>query len=283
MKKSLFYSKRGFFIFIFLIVVYGNERSQKQKEKTKMQLTVLGYWGGYPTKNEGTSSYLLESEDFHLLIDAGSASLISLENHLDPLKLDAVILSHYHADHIADIGVLQFTRQLKRMDNDERRAPILPIYGHQEDQENFNRLTLERVTEGVGYEENEKLTIGPFEIDFMRTLHPVPCFALRITEVNSGKVVVFTADSGYLPEFIPFSEKADVLLADTNLFEGMENHRIHMTSIEVARIAREAQVNQLILTHLPQEGDLELLKAQAVNEALETKVTLAKKDLVITI
>ncbi|MEG0781710.1 MBL fold metallo-hydrolase, partial [Carnobacterium sp.] len=75
-----------------------------------MKLTILGYWGGYPINNEGTSSYLVESEGYHLLIDAGSASLISLENHLDPLELDAVILSHYHHDHVADIGVLQFMR-----------------------------------------------------------------------------------------------------------------------------------------------------------------------------
>ncbi|MCA9767039.1 MAG: MBL fold metallo-hydrolase [Carnobacterium sp.] len=248
-----------------------------------MQLTILGYWGGYPTKNEGTSSYLLESDNFHLLIDAGSASLIALEKHLDPLELDALLLTHYHADHIADVGVLQYTRQLKRLDDNETRASILPIYGHQEDLDNFNRLTVDRVTKGVSYSECEELTIGPFQLTFMKTLHPVPCYAMRIVEVKTGKVFIFTADSGYLPQFIPFSQDADVLLADTNLFEGMENHRIHMTSIEVARIAREAKVPKLILTHLPQHGDLDLLKAQAVNESPDTEVLLAKKDLVIHI
>lgn len=77
-----------------------------------MKLTVLGCLGAYPYKGEGTSSYLLESEGFHLLIDAGSTTLVRLENYLDPLKLDAVILSHYHHDHIADLGVLQYYRQL---------------------------------------------------------------------------------------------------------------------------------------------------------------------------
>lgn len=248
-----------------------------------MQLTILGYWGGYPTKNAGTSSYLLESDGFHLLIDAGSASLIALENHLNPLELDALILTHYHADHIADVGVLQYTRQLKRLDNKQTRAAILPIYGHQEDMENFNRLTVDRITKGVAYKEDEVLIIGPFQIMFMKTLHPVPCYALKIKEISTGKTLVFTADSGYLEEFISFSQAAEVLLADTNLFKGMENHRIHMTSIEVARIAREAKVSKLILTHLPQEGDLELLKAQAINESPETEVILAQKDLVVTI
>lgn len=54
-----------------------------------------------------------------------------------------------------------------------------------------------------------------------------------------------------------------------------------MTSVEVARIAKEAKVSKLVLTHLPQTGDLELLKAEAINHAGNTEVLLAKKDLII--
>lgn len=248
-----------------------------------MKLTILGFWGGYPTKNSGTSSYLLETENYHLLIDVGSASLIALENHLDPLQLDAVILSHYHHDHIADLGVLQFTRQLKRMKNELERAPMFPIYGHQGDVEMFKRLTMDTVSEGIAYHEQEKLYIGPFEIQFMKTLHPVECYAMRIVEIKTGKTLVYTADSGFLPEFIPFSKDADVLLADTNFFNGMENHRVHMSASEVGRIAKEADVKKVILTHLPQNGDLKLLKAQAINETPTTEIILAEKDLVVEI
>lgn len=56
-----------------------------------------------------------------------------------------------------------------------------------------------------------------------------------------------------------------------------------MISIEVARIVREAKIPKLNQTHLPQEGDLELFKAQAINESPETEVILAPKDLVVTI
>lgn len=248
-----------------------------------MELTILGYWGGYPTQNIGTSSYLLESEGYHLLIDAGSASLIALEKQLDPLDLDAVILTHYHYDHIADVGVLQFTRQLKRKEADGERPPILQIYGHTEDEANFKQLTMDTVSEGIEYTEDQKSYIGPFEIEFMKTLHPVPCYALRIKETKSGKVLVFTADSGFLPEFISFSQNADVLLADTNFFEGMENHRVHMTAPEVGRIAKEAKVGTLVLTHLPQQGDLELLRTQAQNEVPEIEVIVAEKNLKVTI
>ena len=50
-----------------------------------MKLTVLGCLGAYPYKNQGTTSYLLQSAGFNLLIDAGSATLIKLQEHLEPL------------------------------------------------------------------------------------------------------------------------------------------------------------------------------------------------------
>lgn len=242
-----------------------------------MKLTVLGYYGGYPTNNIGTSSYLLESDHFHLLIDVGSYSLLTLEKYVDPLKLDAVLLTHYHHDHIADMGVLQFTRQLKR-DSHGNRAPILPVYCHDEDTTHFEQMSLENVSEGIAYNNEKKTTIGPFDIQHMKTLHPVPCFALKITERESGKVLVFTADSGYKEEFISFSESADCLLADCNFFKGMENHTVHMTSKECGSIARKAGIKKLILTHLPQEGNLSDLVSQAQEESPESEVLLAQKD-----
>lgn len=53
------------------------------------------------------------------------------------------------------------------------------------------------MTKSVAYKEDEILIIGPFQITFMKTLHPVPCYALKIKEIVTGKVLIFTADSGY--------------------------------------------------------------------------------------
>lgn len=247
-----------------------------------MKVTVLGYYGGYPTRDIGTSSYLVESEGYHLLLDAGSGSLLALEHHVDPLALDAVLLSHYHHDHIADLGVLQFTRQLKR-DEHGNRAPILPIYGHSEDEQAFEKTTLEDVSQGVDYTESDQITIGPFEVSHLKTLHPVTCYAFRIIERNTGKVFVFTADSGFIEELIPFSENADLLITDTNLFREMENHLVHMTSKECGQIAHKANVKTLVLSHLPQQGDLDQLRKEAAEEAPKTKTILAEKDLEIIV
>ncbi|OJG97772.1 metallo-beta-lactamase [Enterococcus termitis] len=247
----------------------------------KLKITVLGCLGAYPYKGEGTSSYLLEADGFKLLLDAGSTTLVNLEEHVDPLSLDAVILSHYHHDHIADLGVLQYYRQLYPV---QEPTPVLPIYGHTDDQIHFDALNLPGVSKAVPYFEAEELKLGPFLITFMKTIHPVPCYAMRFVEEKTGKVFVFTGDSGYLESFVEFAEKADVFLADTYLFEGNERHHAHFTSKESGEIAKAAQVNKLVLTHLPQHGSLEELKAQAQKAAGDqVTVCLAEKNLEINI
>ncbi|WP_208558810.1 MBL fold metallo-hydrolase [Marinilactibacillus kalidii] len=247
-----------------------------------MQVTILGYYGGYPTNDVGTSAYLIQSDGYNLLMDAGSASLLALEHHIDPLDLDAVLLSHYHHDHIADLGVLQFTRQLKRTEKGDR-APLLSVYGHSEDQEAFRKTTLEEVSQGIDYTKEDSVTIGPFDVTYLKTLHPVPCYAFKIVERVTGKTLVYTADSGYLEAFLPFAEGADLLITDTNLFKGMEGHSVHMTSKECGYIANKSNIDQLVLSHLPQKGNLDLLREEAAAEAPNTRVMLAEKHLKISI
>ena len=227
-----------------------------------MKLTVLGCLGAYPYKGEGTTGYLLESEGYHLLLDAGSTTLIQLEKILDPLALDAVILSHYHHDHIADLGVLQYYWQLFPK---QAERNVLPIYGHGEDSIHFNELTMAGVTEGHDYLQTKQLELGPFSVTFMKTIHPVTCYAMRFVENSTGKIFVFTGDSGYLESFVDFAKDADLFLADTYLFAGNERHKAHFTSQESGEIAAAAKVKKLVLTHLPQHGDLEQLKEEAAN------------------
>lgn len=237
-----------------------------------MKVTVLGCLGAYPYAGQGTTSYLLQSEDFHLLLDAGSSTLVELEKELAPLELDAVILTHYHHDHIADLGVLQYYWQLYPTQSPK---PILPIYGHTEDAFHFDDLTMPGVTEGHAYFEAEELKLGPFTVTFMKTIHPVPCYAMRFVEEKTGAVFVFTGDSGYLASFNEFAKDADLFLADTYLFDGNERHKAHFTAGEAGTFAKQAAVKKLVLTHLPQQGDLEILRQQAAANSGEIPVELA--------
>lgn len=225
-----------------------------------MRFTVIGYWGGYPKMDEASSGYLLEHDGFHLLIDFGSGVLAKMQKLIMPEQIDAVILSHYHPDHIADIGVLQHARLIQGFLGKEMKC--LPIYGHGEDKLEFSKLTYKNITEGVEYKPDQILTIGPFTIQFLQSNHPVPCYAMRIAA--GGKSIVYTADTSYKEEFITFSAEADLLVCECN-FYGNQNGKNagHMTSYDAGTLANKAKVKNLLLTHLPHFGNLEQLKIEA--------------------
>lgn len=225
-----------------------------------MKLTVIGCWGGYPKVNGASSGYLLEHEGFNLLIDFGSGVLGKMQNIIQPEQIDAVILSHYHPDHIADIGVLQHARLILGFLGKEMEC--LSIFGHTEDEHEFSKLTYKNITKGVPYQPDNTLTIGPFTIQFLRTDHPVPCYAMRI-EAN-GKTIVYTADTAFKEELIPFCAEADLLLCECNFYGNQTGSNAgHMTSYDSATLAKKANVKNLMLTHLPHWGNLEQLKKEA--------------------
>lgn len=244
-----------------------------------MKLTIIGCWGGYPKENEASAGYLLEQDDFSLLIDCGSAVLSKLQRVIAPEDLDAVIISHYHADHMADIGVLQHARYIQGFL--KKVANPLPIYGHGNNETEFAKLTYKDITVGVEYDPEKPLQVGPFTIHFLKTSHPVDCFAMRI--IAGNQTVVYTADTAYTEELVAFSHGANVLLSECN-FYGQQNVEGagHMNSFEAGNLAEKACVGELILTHLPHYGDQNKL-VQEANQYYKGKTTLAYSGQVIYI
>lgn len=244
-----------------------------------MRLTIVGCWGGYPKVNEASSGYLLEQADFKILLDCGSGVLSKLQNFINPEELDAVILSHYHSDHIADIGVLQHARLIQGFLG--KNTATLPIYGHNENDQEFSNLTYKEITQGVAYVPSETSTIGPFTVRFLRTVHPVPCYAMRI-ESDEG-VLVYTADTAFKEELIDFSKDADVLLCECNFYGSQDGTGAgHMTSFNAGTLAAKANVKKLVLTHLPHYGDLNLL-VQEASQKFSGSIQLAQQGIVLDI
>ncbi|MFO1445476.1 MBL fold metallo-hydrolase [Bacillus sp. Bva_UNVM-123] len=225
-----------------------------------MKLTVIGCWGGFPKVGEASSGYLLQHDGFNLLIDFGSGVLAQMQKLIQPEQIHAVILSHYHPDHIADIGVLQHARLILGYLGKEMEC--LSIYGHDEDEYEFSKLTYKNITNGVTYKPDKPLIIGPYTIQFLQTEHPVPCYAMKIEA--GGKTLVYTADTSYKEAFIPFCRGVDLLLCECNFYGNQDGKNAgHMTSYDAGTLAKKANVKNLMLTHLPQWGNFEDLKGEA--------------------
>ncbi|MCM3636232.1 MBL fold metallo-hydrolase [Sporosarcina luteola] len=231
----------------------------------------IGIWGGYPKANGATSSFLIEHDGFHCLVDCGSGVLSSLQNYVPLEKLDAVVISHYHADHIADIGSLQYSRLINYYLGNP--SPALPIYGHDRDEENFVKLSYKEQTIGVAIQETDIVHIGPFEVTFCETVHPVYCLAIKFTV--DGRSVTLTADTEWHDKLVEFARGTDLLISEANLYEEhLGKAPGHMAGSEAGKLAKLAGAKRLVLTHLPLHGDLtEIL--DAAKEVFEGEAELA--------
>ena len=77
-----------------------------------MQITVLGESPPWPDRGGACSGYLIREGDFTLLLDCGSGVFANLRRHVDYLWVDAVLLSHLHADHFLDLDPVQLRADL---------------------------------------------------------------------------------------------------------------------------------------------------------------------------
>jgi ribonuclease BN (tRNA processing enzyme) len=244
-----------------------------------MKLTVFGQWGGYPKAGEASSGYLIQHSGFKLLIDCGSGVLSHLQHHVEATGLDAVLLSHYHPDHVADIGVLQHALLIQYFLG--KNKGTLPVYTHREDQRGFETITYKDLMKAHEYKEDTSLSIGPFKVTFVKTKHPVPCYGMRIEA--DGKALFYTADSAFKEEFVSFGKDADVLLCECNFYGGMDASKAgHMTSLDAGHLAQQSNARKLILTHLPHFGELDQLVTEA-STLYKGEVLLAKKDIEVDI
>ena len=237
-----------------------------------MKITTIGWWGAYPNAGQATSGYLLESEGFSVLIDCGSGVLAQLQNHTTLQSIDAVVLSHYHSDHVADLGCLQYAARIL-MDLGQRKQP-LKIYGHAEDN-NFDSLNYLQYSTGYAFDSQTNLQLGPLKFAFCRNIHPDPCYSMRIEE--NDLAFVYISDTGYTDDLVDFAHKADLLLCESSLYDEYQG-RIpgHLTAGEAGQIAAAADVKRLVLTHLPHFGNHSLLVEQArkkYKDAIELATT----------
>jgi len=240
-----------------------------------MKLTVIGCWGAYPDPGGASSGYLIESEgsgkDDRFLLDCGSGILSKLQEYTDISKLNNVVLSHYHSDHIADIGCLQYAAKVQ-MSQKERELPI-SIYGHTLSKI-FSKLSFENASLGKAVKEEEPLEIGSFTLTFKHTPHPAPNLAARIE--STGKSIGYTGDTGWDDNLSGFFKNVDILLCESSLYnkyKGMVEG--HLTAGEAGRLAKDAGVGELILTHLPHSGNhKDLIKEAAA--VFNGKIELAE-------
>jgi len=221
-----------------------------------MEIVVLGSGTSVPLADRASPSFAIFIEDQFLLMDIGPGTVRQLAiAGLKYQDVGYIIISHFHPDHTADLIHFFFaTRYPPILDKRKPFTIIAP--------EGFNRfLTLLKKPYGTwldlpaGLMKIEELRVEKKdnrEFDKFRILsapvyHTPQSIGFRI-EDNSGRAIVYSADTGYCEEIVDLATGADLLILEASFPDG-EEMAGHLTPSEAGNIATQSGAKRLVLTH----------------------------------
>lgn len=249
-----------------------------------MRITVLGCWAPYPRAGGACSGYVVQDGNANVVLDMGNGTFSRLCRLFDFRTIRAVVLTHLHPDHIADIECLRHAIEGSLKDGSRRQGPVkllLPnqpqdmagrLAGHKKAFESIfiEDLPLEEVPPGV---EVRVFNLGNVRYFFLPTDHLLPSYAVG---VEGSGYFVYSGDAAPTEKLALFAEKADIFLCEASgLDKDCDYVRgSHMTARQAGELARRAKVKELIITHFWPEYNLEDLRTQA-QEGYGNKVEIA--------
>ncbi|HEY6423060.1 MAG TPA: MBL fold metallo-hydrolase [Pseudonocardiaceae bacterium] len=233
-----------------------------------MLLTVLGCSGSVPGPESPASGYLVRAGTTSVVFDLGNGAFGALQRYLDPFTLDAVILSHLHPDHCADVSALAVYR---RFHPSPAPSTALPLHGPSAVAE---RLVAAYATDADSristdlsdvYDFRvfaEPIRIGDVEVRAGQVDHVCEAYALRVS--HQGRTLVYSGDTGPCPQLVELARGADVLLAEASWPDQPANPLgIHLSGRDAGLAAAAAGVGRLLLTHVPPWTDAKQVLAEA--------------------
>jgi ribonuclease BN (tRNA processing enzyme) len=243
-----------------------------------VQVTIVGWAGSFPGPDSAASCYLIDTGDFRLILDIGNGAVGALQRYVALSGIDAICLSHLHADHCLDMCGLSVARNY----HPAGPQPRVPVYGP--------AGTAERLSRALGSDHlgmfdafefgtlaRGTIEIGPLRITTAHMSHPVETFGFRIE--HSGQVLAYSADTGPCDELVRLADGADVLLCEASFTDGPDlPPNLHLTARQAAVYGARAGVGELVLTHLVAWNDPQVSLQQA-SEAFGGPLRLAASGL----
>jgi ribonuclease BN (tRNA processing enzyme) len=225
-----------------------------------VRLTVLGGGGAWPTPERGCSGYLVEEDGFRLLMDPGHATMPELLKLIPASAVDAVFVTHGHADHCADLNPLLRARQ---MSGGSLPLPVYALAGAVDAVLALDGRLLARAYVLHEFGAGDDLNVGPLRLCTRSLAHSVPNVGVRI--VAGDTAVAYTGDGGADPGVIDLARRAQLLLAEATFAEDVpEDARGSLASARQAgEYAAAAAVGHLVLVHLTPDADSQAAERSA--------------------
>ena len=243
-----------------------------------MRITVLGKSPAWQDAGGACSGYLIEEGDFALLLDCGNGVFSKLRHYRDYVDVDAVLISHLHADHLLDL--VPFSYALMYAPRQQPVAvggwpgtssPSHPrLFAPKGAGDMFRHLVecwgdedlVERAFRLCEYDSPDELSLGPITVRFCEVPHFTRTFAIELAA--GGARFTYSADCSPNAGLVRFARETDLLLIEATLPRPERTGvRGHLTPREAGEHARRAGARRVVLTHFSDELDAEWVQAEA--------------------
>ncbi|MCF1592134.1 MBL fold metallo-hydrolase [Streptomyces muensis] len=218
-----------------------------------LRLTVLGSATPYASVDNPCSGYLVSSGRTRLWMDAGSGTLAQLQRHVRLDEVDAIWISHLHADHSADL----LTAYYAALYADIRLAAPIPLYGPPGIADRLahfltnssTRSPVESAFAVHELEDGHRTRIGSLTLTSRAVAHGIPAFAVRIDA--EGRSLVYSGDTAPCSNLTRLAEGCDALLCEAESAQApAEAEQVHHTPEDTGDTASAARAGRLIVTHV---------------------------------
>ncbi|MFO1053665.1 MAG: MBL fold metallo-hydrolase [Planctomycetota bacterium] len=233
-----------------------------------LRVTVLGSGTAVPSADRFPAGHLLQDGDRTLCIDLGPGVLRRLAAcGLDLDAVDAVLFTHYHTDHCADVAALLFGLRSPRYAG---RKP-LHLFGAPGLRTLIGSLTqawpwlTPRDYELHLHEiEPGSHDVLGLRVDALAIEHTKESLGYRV-HGGGGAIAAFSGDAVLCDNLVPLARDSDLFVCDS-AFPSAAPGPGHMTPSEAGRVAARAGCRILLLTHFYPECDGHDLLAEARRE-----------------
>ncbi|MFZ7102276.1 MAG: MBL fold metallo-hydrolase [Peptococcaceae bacterium] len=248
-----------------------------------MQITILGCYAPYAPAGGACSGYLIQSNNFNIMLDCGHGAFAQLQKHLDFRKLHALVITHFHPDHYADIHAVRHGF-MGAMRDGSRKEPLIVYVPSQPDQvfdeiNGWRDVFITIPLEDAMLRDNKFTNV---RLNFFPTSHPLPTFGVKINSNN--KKLTYTADTAWTSQLVEECRDSNMVIAEASLREAdiVHTNKGHMTASQAGKLAQMARAERVSLTHFWPEYNLNQLRREA-EVSFEGEVELAEMNKIFTI
>lgn len=231
------------------------------------ELIVLGSSAGAPTRQRFPTAYALLVTGKLFLLDCGApVSTLLYQYNLDPIEVQAVFVSHWHMDHVANLGLLITQNQQLN------RSNPLKIYGPRGTRGKVKRLLFDSflLADNLNYKldltnakPGQTYAEALMQVTYFKTQHlerpklksqfGQKAIACGMVINGPGWRIVYGGDNRSPAELAPYIQGCDLLIHE------MAHHQPE----DVARFAAAAKIPNVLVSHLGLEFDRSPAKIEA--------------------